>query len=224
MTTGTDGLFSPIRFMPSNAWCRGSYMPGPHMLNSVLRAGSNPGARPTMAPTLRSWFAHPSRRLPMPVVNELSTFEWQSAHVIPMLVSLPDSSTLPITPTTAFSRSNSIVTVGSFRSTVSALSASTIDRGSALASTLRPTDSAVSGLRVWTASCSRKTLVQSCSSPNVSYRKISRPSNRRWLSSRADADVKVSVRTSAIAAAPMSRMTLTPSGGLGSHTANRGSP
>ena len=40
-----------------------------------------------MAPTFRSRFGHPSSRLPMPVVNELSTVEWHSAHVMPTLVS-----------------------------------------------------------------------------------------------------------------------------------------
>ena len=53
----------------------------------------------------------------MPVVNELSTVEWQRAQVIPTLISLPCGFTLPMTPTTAFSFSNSIVTAGSVRST-----------------------------------------------------------------------------------------------------------
>ena len=73
--------------MPSNAWWRGSYLPGPQALNSALVASSSAGERATIAPTFRSVFAHPSSRLPMPVVKELSTEEWQRAHVMPTLVS-----------------------------------------------------------------------------------------------------------------------------------------
>jgi hypothetical protein len=29
MTIGTEGLFSESRFVPSNAWWRGSYLPAP---------------------------------------------------------------------------------------------------------------------------------------------------------------------------------------------------
>ena len=57
-------------------------------------------------------FAQPSSRWPMPGANELSTEEWQSAQVMPTLVSCPASLTLPRTPTTAFSRNNSTVTAG----------------------------------------------------------------------------------------------------------------
>ena len=73
--------------MPSNAWWRGSYLPGPQALNSALVAASSAGERATIAPTFRSVFAHPSSRRPIPVANELSTEEWQSAQVMPTLVS-----------------------------------------------------------------------------------------------------------------------------------------
>ena len=73
--------------MPSNAWWRGSYFPGPQALNSALVATSSAGERATIAPTFRSMLAQPSSRLPIPGANELSTEEWQRAHVIPTLVS-----------------------------------------------------------------------------------------------------------------------------------------
>src|ERR671911_521264 len=99
MTIGSDGVFNPIMFEPSNAWWRGSYFPGPHELNSAFSPGSSAGDNATIAPMFRSVFAHPSSRLPMPFANDLSTDEWQSAHVTPTLFSAPDS-TLPTTPTT----------------------------------------------------------------------------------------------------------------------------
>ena len=86
MTIGSEGLFSDSRFVPSNAWWRGSYLPGPQALNSAFVASSSAGDRATIAPTFRSVFAHPSSRLPIPVVKELSTEEWQRAHVMPTLV------------------------------------------------------------------------------------------------------------------------------------------
>ncbi len=70
-------------------------MQAPQVLNSALRASSSAGERATIAPTFRSTFAHPSSRFPMPAVRELSTEEWQSAHVMPTLVSWPVSLTLP---------------------------------------------------------------------------------------------------------------------------------
>src|SRR2546422_4393960 len=112
ITIGSDGLFSEMRFVPSNAWWRGSYLPGPHVRNSALRASGNAGDKATIAPTFKSRFAHPSSRLPIPGANELSTVEWQNAHVMPTLVSWPVPFTLPLTPTTALSRSNSMVTAG----------------------------------------------------------------------------------------------------------------
>src|SRR4051794_8025107 len=100
MTMGSDGLFRDMSCVPSNAWWRGSYLPGPHVLNSALVAASSAGDRATIAPTLRSVFAHPSSRRPMPFASELSTDEWHSAHVIPTLVSCPPLLTVPRTPTT----------------------------------------------------------------------------------------------------------------------------
>src|SRR6202521_6338080 len=85
-TIGSEGLFSGRRFVPSNAWWRGSYLPGPQVLNSALVAASSAGERATIAPTFRSVLAHPSSRLPIPGANELSTDEWQSAQVMPTLV------------------------------------------------------------------------------------------------------------------------------------------
>ena len=99
--------------MPSKAWCRGSYLPGPHVRNSALSASGNAGDSATIAPTFRSRFAQPSSRLPIPGANELSTVEWHNAHVTPMLVSWSVSFTVPLTPTTALSRNNSVVTAGS---------------------------------------------------------------------------------------------------------------
>ena len=60
------GLFSGRRFVPSNAWCRGSYLPGPHVRELRLGASSSAGDSATIAPTFRSVFAHPSSRLPIP--------------------------------------------------------------------------------------------------------------------------------------------------------------
>ena len=87
ITIGSDGLFSGMMFVPSKAWCRGSYFPGPQALNSALVASSNAGERATIAPTFRSVFAHPSIRRPMPFAKESSTDEWHSAHVMPTRVS-----------------------------------------------------------------------------------------------------------------------------------------
>src|SRR5687767_10025111 len=116
MTIGTEGSrgFRNRMVMPSNAWWRGSYLPGPQLLNSFLVASSSSGDgdRATIAPTFRSVFAHPSSLLPIPVVTELSTVEWHRAHVMPTLVRRPVVSTVPFTPTTALSRNSSTVTAG----------------------------------------------------------------------------------------------------------------
>jgi hypothetical protein len=55
-------------------------------LNPVFVAASSAGDRATIAPTFRSVFAHQYSRLPLPVVNELSTDEWHRAQVMPTLV------------------------------------------------------------------------------------------------------------------------------------------
>src|SRR5215467_4618534 len=84
--------------------------------------------------------------------------------------------TFPITPTTALSFSSSIVTAGSSRFTCPALMASITACGSAFESTFSPTDKAVLGLTFLMTCCICSVSVQSCSSPNVSKRKIDSPS------------------------------------------------
>jgi hypothetical protein len=55
--------------------------------------------------------------LPIPGANESSTVEWQRAQVMPIEVSEPPSSKMPLTPTTAFSLSSASVVAGLLRST-----------------------------------------------------------------------------------------------------------
>ena len=131
-------------------------------------ASSSAGDNETMVPTSSVVFAHPSSRWPIPASNESSTVEWQSAQVMPTLVTCPASFTVPLRPTTAFSRNRVAVTLGSSRFTSPARSAAISSGGSASTSTLRPTFSAVAGETVAIASCMRKTPVHSCSSPKVS--------------------------------------------------------
>src|SRR6476660_7379646 len=67
--------------------------PGPHLprtlLNvasltcSIFAIGCALSVSEIIAPTLRSLLGHPSRRLPIPGAKELSTVEWQDAHVMP---------------------------------------------------------------------------------------------------------------------------------------------
>src|SRR5919204_5879430 len=86
-----------------------SNFPGPQLestlfsvLTSILSRsviGFLFGARPTMAPTLRSRFGHPSRRLPIPAAKELSTVEWQTAQVSPSDERVPLLLKNPFTPT-----------------------------------------------------------------------------------------------------------------------------
>src|SRR5688572_2917212 len=71
-------------------------MPGPHVRNSAFVASSSAGDSATIAPTFRSFAAHPSRRLPMPGANESSTVEWHSAQVMPTRVSVPERVTVPL--------------------------------------------------------------------------------------------------------------------------------
>src|SRR3954468_2529530 len=108
-----------------------SYLPGPQLARTFFTVGTSTpsasatgckfGASETMAPTLRSRFAQPSSRLPMPGAKESSTDEWQNAHWIPIPESLPELSNFPVTPTTEFSLSNATVVAGSFKSTLPAL-------------------------------------------------------------------------------------------------------
>ena len=94
------------------------------------------GAAEMMAPTFRSRFGQPSRRLPMPGANESSTVAWQSAHWMPIEVRFLLASKMPVTPTTASSSSRARVVFGSSRSTLPAGMSATGAAGSASASTL----------------------------------------------------------------------------------------
>ena len=82
----------------------------------------------------------------MPGAKESSTVEWHSAHSMPTERRLPSEAKNPFTPTTELSFSRASVTAGSSRSTFPAASASRTAAGSALTSTLSPTESAVFGL------------------------------------------------------------------------------
>src|SRR6266705_1652155 len=109
---------------------------------------------------------------------------------MPIDLMLPRASKKPVTPTTAFSLSSAKVVAGSSRSTFPALSCAFSAWGRASTSTLRPTASAVFGLTppptpprfspamaLWSCSASP----QNASSPNVSNRKIWRPSRTMRL-------------------------------------------
>src|SRR4051794_32239558 len=171
-----------------------SNLPGPQDARTFLTVGrSTPsrsvtglrfGAAEMIAPTLRSRLGQPSRRWPMPGANELLTVEWQTAQVRPIELSRPVRVKWPLTPTTALSLSRASVVFGELRSTLPALIALTTDFGSALASTLRPSFSAVAGLTPGPtppfalpaiALSSWSAPLQNASSPNVSKRKICRP-------------------------------------------------
>src|SRR5215204_4923549 len=146
---------------------RGSNLPGPHELYTAFCASVSAGERAIIAPGFKSLFGQPSSRLPTPAATESSTVEWQRAHVIPTDLSWGPE-TLPTKPTTALSLISSTVVAGLFKSRVTRKSG-----GSAAASTLRPTASAVAGLTDdWMTSCRRRVSVQNCSSPKVSNRKI----------------------------------------------------
>src|SRR5262245_40665148 len=91
----TCGPFLPSKFR------RGSYLPGPQLVSTALTVATSVpkasaigwrfGDRETIRPTLRSRLGQPSKRLPTPGTNELSTVEWHSAQVKPtrVTVSLP---------------------------------------------------------------------------------------------------------------------------------------
>src|SRR6185312_2750814 len=116
----------------------------------------------------------------MPLENESSTVEWQSAQVIPTFVnvSLPLASvvTVPWTPTTALSFSKATVVAGLVRLMVPSWIPCTTEAGSAVASTLRPTESAVVGsTAVEMTVCICNTSVHRLSSPKVSKRKVCWP-------------------------------------------------
>src|SRR5262249_4102237 len=113
----TFGPFSPSKLL------RGSYLPGPQELSTFLVAVSaaNAGDSATIAPTLRSRLGQPSRRLPTPGTNELSTVEWHSAQVKPTRVTVsfpPTFSTVPFTPITALSLTSATVVAGAVGVTV----------------------------------------------------------------------------------------------------------
>ena len=121
----------------------------------------------------------------MPGANELSTVEWQRAQVMPTWVrsSLPlTDSTVPFRPTTASSFSRATVVAGLFRSMLPFWMPWTTAAGNASASTLRPTESAVTGsTAALMTSCMRSVSVHFASSPKVSKRKICLP----WATSAA---------------------------------------
>ena len=90
---------------------------------------------------------------------------------------VPLASTWPTTPRTAPSSSRATVVAGAFRSIEPSAIPAFTAAGSASASTLRPTASAVAGLTpVRMTSCMRSVSVQKVSSPKVSKRKIDLPS------------------------------------------------
>src|SRR5581483_7548344 len=91
---------------------RGSYRPGPQELYTAFCAGGIAGERAMIAPGFKSRFGHPSSREPIPGATLLFTVEWHSAHDIPTDRKLPRSSTLPTTPTTAFSFISATVVAG----------------------------------------------------------------------------------------------------------------
>src|SRR4051812_23004174 len=129
-----------------------SNLPGPHAARTFFTvAASTPkrsvmglrfGASETIAPTFRSRLGHPSRRLPTPGATELFTVEWQTAHVSPTELIAPRRLKCGLTPTTALSLIRARVVAGESRFTLPAFSALSTERGSASASTFRPTDSA----------------------------------------------------------------------------------
>src|ERR1051325_6852370 len=173
MRTGTVKLLSGTIVLPLKICSRASNLPGPQLRNGVLSTTAGDSA--TIAPTFSVRFGQPSSRRPIPVVIALSTVEWHSAHVMPTDARRL-STTFPTTPMTALSLSSSSVTAGSSRFTCPALIALITSDGSASESTFRPTDRAVRGLTVSMTLCICSVSVHSCSSPNVSKRKIVRPS------------------------------------------------
>src|SRR5215831_4402937 len=203
----TVGPFRPSKLR------RGSYLPGPQLVSTVLTvATSTPrasaigwrfGDRETIRPTLRSRLGQPSRRLPTPGANELSTFEWHSAQVNPtrVTVSLPFTfSTVPFTPITALSLTRATVVAGSVRLIVPFVTPSTTAGGSASESTFRPTVSAVVGSTALTTCSMCRVSVHLVSSPNVSKRNVCLPcATSAALSSEPDCELPPQPAASAAA-------------------------
>src|SRR5262249_17655760 len=190
----TFGPFSPSKLL------RGSYLPGPQELSTFLVAVSaaNAGDSATIAPTLRSRLGQPSRRLPTPGTNELSTVEWHSAQVKPTRVTVsfpPTFSTVPFTPITALSLTSATVVAGSGGLVGWVLVACPTSAGSASESTLRPTASAVVGSTALTTCSMCSESVHFVSSPNVSKRNVCLPCATRAALS---ADVSVELPPHAV--------------------------
>jgi hypothetical protein len=140
-----------------------------------------------MAPMSRSRLGQPSSRRPMPGANPSSTAEWQRAHWMPTDVIRPWESKKPVTPTTTLAFSRARVLAGSPRSTFRALRASARAAGSAETSTFRPRARACFGespgptppfFSPAIARWSWRAPPQNPSLPNVSLRKVVRPSSR----------------------------------------------
>jgi hypothetical protein len=71
--------------MPLKAWCRGSYFPGPHVLNSAFVASSSAGESATMRTDVQIGVRPAVETLADAGANESSTDEWHSAHVTPTM-------------------------------------------------------------------------------------------------------------------------------------------
>src|SRR5438045_9408071 len=152
LTSGACSVGLPSRKISA------SYFPGPQLVSTLLSVGTSTpssvatgwrlGASETMAPTFRSRFGHPSRRLPMPGANELSTVERQRAQGMPNDLMPPAPYEDALTPTTASRSRSARVVAGAFRSTFPALMSARSDAGRASASTLSPTERAVVGSTV----------------------------------------------------------------------------
>src|SRR5262245_58428820 len=173
-----------------------SKRPGPQLARTFLTVSASTsrrsvnglrfGASEMIAPTFRSRLAQPSRRRPMPGANESSTVEWQNAHWMPIDLTLPFGFVKAVTPTTALSLRSAIVVAGSSRSTLPDLIWLFSALGSTSASTFKPTESAVLGetpgptppfLSPAIALCSCSASPQNALLPNVSWRKVLRPSS-----------------------------------------------
>ena len=168
--------------------------PGPHRSRIFLRVGSLTcnrlaigsalSVKEIMPPTSRSRFGHPSNRLPIPSLNELSTVEWQTAQVIPIDCNVPSWLKFPFTPTTEFNFKRANVIAGSFKSIEWEMMPSRTSAGNASTSTFNPIPNAAAGLTpgpkpplsspaIALSICSNP--LQKSSSPKVSKRNVSLP-------------------------------------------------